>query len=114
MRKNAVLWTLWPEIIGFSLLILGFLFSFSTIGSSFMSYIVIFLWGMMFGRLWYRSRKTFRFPLVIIISGFLVGFILASLIHGYGKPLILFLAYLAGIIVSNRLHSTKIIRGVDW
>ncbi len=112
--KQGGLWTLWPEMIGFFLLIVGFLFSFTTVGSTAMSYIVILLWGMMFGRLWYKCRNTFRFPMVIIIMGFLVGYVAASFLHGYGRPFLLSIAFLVGMIISHKLHSTKAVHGVDW
>jgi len=106
-NKKAVLFTLWAELFAIALLVVGFIFSFTTIGSSFVSYIVVFLWGMMFGRLWYKLRKSFRFPWLLIIIGFLVGYVLASMIHDYGKPFLLVLFYFIGMVISYQLHATK-------
>jgi hypothetical protein len=114
MEKKGILYMHWAEQLAVVLLLLGFFFQLTTIGSTVLSYIVIFLWGMMFGRMWYKLRKSNRFPLFMIMVAFLVGYIVAALITGYGYWLWLIVSFIVGTIASQRLHSKRLIRGLDF
>ena len=81
----------WVEIISLFVLVLGLIFALSTIGSAFMAYLIIFLWGMFFGRVWYRFRNSFRFTWGVVIFGFLLGFILGSM--NYGSITVITISY---------------------
>ncbi len=60
--------TNWVEMFSGFLLVLGFIFGVSVINSKFMFFVIIFMWGMLFGRVWYKARKDFRFHWVCIQS----------------------------------------------
>lgn len=70
-------WEDWAEIIGFFLLIIGFFIA-TFAGSAVISYIVIILCGLMGGRVWYRIKSSYKTPWIVILFGFLVGFVLGS------------------------------------
>lgn len=100
----------WAEIIGLILLVVGFILSLST-GSKVMSYLVITLSGLMFGRLWYRCRHTFKFTWALIIFGFLLGFLLGNM---YGSKITLVILFLVGIVVSYYLHDKHYLKSVEY
>lgn len=65
----------WMDFLFYTLLVIGFIFSI-LLQSSFLSYVVIILFGLMAGRLIFYFGK--KFPLYVILLGFLLGFILGS------------------------------------
>ncbi len=63
----------WAEFFFFILMIVGFIVSlWATSFSAVISYIVVFLSGMVGGRLIYERKKNLPFPYYIIIIGFLI------------------------------------------
>lgn len=94
----------WVELGFLVLLVIGFIISI-LLGSAFFSYIVIFLSGMMFGRM-LQIRKS-QFPYYIIVLGFLLGYILGT---RYGNWKIILFLFILGTILSFYLHEKKIIR----
>lgn len=113
MNRKGTLFTAWVEGIALFLLIVGFVISFTSIGSTFVNYIVILLWGFMFGRLWHRFSSSSTLIMVIILASFLIGYTAASMIHRYGNPVILALLYLTGIITSYNLHAKGFLKVFD-
>ena len=103
-------WLNWPEIISFVLLIIGFFFAIGA-GSAVIAYTLVLLGGAMGGRLWFRVKKSFKIPWIIILMGFLVGFMLGS---RYGDKRMIFLFYIFGIMASYYLHDRKIIKSLEW
>ncbi len=102
----------WPEVFGFFLLLIGFAIAiFAT--SAVISYIIIFLSGALFGRLWYRTRKNFQFTFFIIITGFLVGYLLGSSLIRYGNKGVMVIFFLLGWIITYYLHVREIITSRD-
>ncbi|MFT4304291.1 MAG: hypothetical protein ACMXYG_07025 [Candidatus Woesearchaeota archaeon] len=107
----------WPEVVSIIVLIAGFIFSFYA-KSAMMYYIIAFLAGIFFGRLWYNTRKTLQFKYFMIISFFMIGFVVGSLFTPYGNPkvtpfLTLFI-YLIGIIGSYYIHIKGYIKAIDF
>jgi len=90
----------WPEMIGFGLLIIGLLISLS-LGSTFLTYIVSFLFGLFFGRVWYQRRKDRKIPYFIIIIGFVIGYVAGSY---YGNKLVTIIVFLLGGAISYYIH----------
>ncbi|MCK5107410.1 MAG: hypothetical protein KAQ83_01670 [Nanoarchaeota archaeon] len=90
----------WPEMIGFGLLVIGLLLSLS-LGSKFLTYIVSFLFGLFFGRIWYQRRKDRKIPYVIIISGFVIGYMFGSY---YGNRFVTLIMFLLGGAISYYIH----------
>jgi len=104
----------WPEILWITLLVIGLIFSLSTMGSAIMYYIVAFLCGMLFGRLWYKTKKTLQFKYLMMIVAFMVGFVLGNYIKGYGHPELTILIYVVGITISYYFHSRNVVHGIDF
>ncbi|MCB9358650.1 hypothetical protein H6503_01840 [Candidatus Woesearchaeota archaeon] len=107
----------WPETIATICLIIGFILSFFA-GSAFMYYVIALLTGIFFGRLWYNTRNTLQFKYFMIITLFMIGFVIGSLFTPYGNPritpfLTLFI-YVIGIIASYYAHSKGYIKAIDF
>lgn len=101
----------WAEVIFFILLIIGFLFSLAAPSAVF-SYMIIFVTGMMGGRLIYSRRKSMVFPYLLILVGFLVGYLIGS---QYGNWLITTVLFVLGSILSYYLHEQGWIKGLrNW
>ena len=100
----------WVEYAFFVLLVLGFFFSAGS-GSAVMSYIMIFLCSMMGGRLLYRLKKDSKVPWVIILIGFLIGFVMGSF---YANKRIITVCYIAGIWLSYYIHDKDLIHTTEF
>jgi hypothetical protein len=90
----------WPEIVGFILLLVGLMISLS-IGSSFLTYVSAFLFGLIFGRIWYQQRKDRKVPYLIITAGFIVGYIVGTY---YGSRTVTVVIFLLGGAISYYIH----------
>ena len=96
----------WAEIVAFILLVIGFIMA-STSGSAFLTYITIFLCGMILGRFWFQRKKDIKIPYFIVIVGFLLGYILGTY---YGNKLITILLFFIGSLISYYIHEKGFIR----
>lgn len=108
MIKNY--WPDWPEIIGFLLLVIGFFISLGA-DSAVIAYTLVFLAGLMGGRIWFRFKSDYKTPWSIILAGFLVGFMLGA---RYGNKTIIMLFFLVGIAFSYHLHDKGIIKSIEY
>ena len=100
-KKGLNLLTTWVEVVAFILLVIGFILSIF-MGSAFMSYVVILLFGVMAGRVIFFKRTSF--PVYVIGMGFLFGYLLGS---RYGKWKIILFCFLSGIVISYYLHKKE-------
>ncbi len=98
----------WPETIAFFLLIIGLVFALFS-GSLAILYTVCFLAGLLFGRMWYRFKKSQCIPIFLAVMAFFLGFILGGI---WANLRIIALTLLAGILLGYWLHERKIIRSV--
>lgn len=104
---GTVLWKQWAEVFFIILLMIGFLLAIS-IKSAAMNYTIIFLAGMMAGRLVYEKKgKQPIFAFFLIIVGFLFGYMLGS--FNVNKKLIVFF-FIVGSIVSYYIHKKGYIK----
>ncbi|MFH0979230.1 MAG: hypothetical protein V1837_08100 [Candidatus Woesearchaeota archaeon] len=111
MNKKAVnFYKDWAEILAGVLLVLGFILALTT-GSKVMSYLVITLCGMMFGRLWHKYKKNFQFTWFLVILGFIIGYLLGNY---YGSTYTTITLFLVGIMISYYMHDKKIIKTVGY
>lgn len=99
-KMTAVFFRNWAEIIFLILLIVGFLFSLAA-PSAVLSYLIIFLVGMVAGRLIYYRKKSMVFPYVLIIIGFFAGYLIGS---RYGSWLVITILFVLGSIFDYYLH----------
>ncbi|MBI2140002.1 hypothetical protein HYU14_03695 [Candidatus Woesearchaeota archaeon] len=88
-------------------LIAGFLFSLSA-GSTFITYALVVIVGMMFGKVIYNRRHNLLFPYYALIVGFLVGYLLGLL---YGSWIIAALLFFISAYGSYKAHEKGIFKG---
>ena len=65
----------WAELFFFILLVIGFFLSLLA-PSAVVSYLMIFALGMMAGRLIYERKNKIQFPYIMIIAGFVIGYLI--------------------------------------
>lgn len=95
----------WAEVIFIIILIIGFLISIAAT-SAVISYMVIFVVGIMSGRLVYERKNKLIFPYTLIIIGFIIGYILGAF---YGNKATILVLYLIGIWVGYQIFDKGII-----
>lgn len=100
----------WAEIFFFVLLIIGFILSLAA-PSAVLSYIMIFLCGMMAGRLLYERKDKIQFPYYLMIIGFLLGYLIGA--H-YGNKRVILTLFILGTILSYYLHTIGMIRDIRY
>ncbi|MDO8642903.1 MAG: hypothetical protein Q7R76_04985 [Candidatus Woesearchaeota archaeon] len=96
----------WVELVCFIVLGIGFVFSI-TLESAFLSYVVIFLFGLLAGRLIYE--KSYSFPFYLIGLALLFGYVLGT---RYGQWKLVILFFLLGTAVSYYLHTRGYLENV--
>ena len=95
-HKKANIAYNWVEYLFLFLMFVGLILALN-IGSAVMSYIIIFLCGLMSGRVLYKLKKNITFPFYIIILGFLLGYLIGSY---YGNKQIIILLFVVANIAS--------------
>lgn len=103
-----------PEITALIFLVFGFFFAISSFTSKFLAFIIIFLWGAVFGRIWFNLDEDTNLPWVFIILGFYFGFLLASFFLGYGSYLLLTIFFYSGIVISYYVHKNEYIKTLEY
>ncbi len=95
----------WAETLTVFFLALGFVFA-VLLRNDFLSYSSIFLSGSLAGRIYYIKRyKEPIFPFILIIIGFLLGYIIGSV---WVSRVAVFLFFVLGFGLSYYLHLKKI------
>lgn len=107
--KKASLYETWPELFFILFLVIGILFSFLS-RAPWMSYMVIFLSGMVIGRLGYVNRHKQVFPIYFVVFGYLVGFFVANYFSVNANYAILVLVLVGGVYISYKIHELGHIR----
>lgn len=92
----------WPHLFFFLLFSLGFIIVFFA-SNSFMSYLFVVLVGFMTGRFLFQKAGKYPVPFFIVITGFLLGYIIALMISGKGDWRISLILFLFSNIFSYRL-----------
>ena len=102
----------WAEFFFFVLMIIGFIVAlWATSFSAVISYIVVFLSGMIGGRLLYDRKKKLAFPYYIIIIGFIIGYVIGTY---YGSRKVVIILFVLGILFSYHLHNKGYIRDITF
>lgn len=100
----------WAEFFFFIVMVLGFIVSiWASSYSAAISYIIVFLSGIIGGRLLYERRKRLSFPYYIILIGFLMGYLLGAY---YGNKNVVVILFVLGIVLSYQLRKKGYIRDV--
>ena len=95
----------WGEFLFFVLLVIGFILAIAS-PSAVISYMVIFIVGLMSGRLLYERKNKLVFPYALIIIGFIIGYILGAF---YGNKMTILTLYLIGIWIGYQIFNKGII-----
>ena len=95
----------WGEFLFFVLIIIGFILAIAS-PSAVISYMVIFIVGLMSGRLLYERKSKLVFPYALIIIGFIIGYILGAF---YGNKMTILTLYLIGIWIGYQIFNKGII-----
>ena len=100
----------WAEFFFFVLMIVGFIVALLA-PSAAISYLVVFLSGMIGGRLLYERKKKLTIPYYIILTGFLIGYVLGTY---YGSRKVVITLFILGILISYHLHNKGYIRDLPY
>ena len=109
----------WAEYVVLILLIIGFILALLS-GSAVISYIIIFLCGGAFGRLWYKLKLSMKVPWFVVMFGFLVGFLIGSYLldqtisPSYGNKMVIIILYILGITLAYYIHEKKLLRSLEY
>ena len=91
----------WAEFFFFVVMVIGFAVSLMA-PSAIISYAIVFLSGMIGGRLLYDRKGKLTFPYYIIIMGFLIGYLIGTY---YGSRKVVIVLFVLGILFGYRLYS---------
>ncbi len=100
----------WAEYLMALLLIVGVVFA-VVIKSLATSLVIMFLFGLLFGRLWFKQRKNFRIILSLAIMGLVFGFILGKL---FGYTEVIIIVFFGGAFISYYIHKLGWISSVEY
>lgn len=100
----------WMEFFFFVLMVVGVIIALAA-PSAVISYIIIFLSGMFAGRLIYERRDKIQFPYLMIIAGFVVGYLIGV---WYGNRIVVIVLFVVGAILSYKLYEKKILKDVRF
>lgn len=95
------LYEYWVETLFVSVLITGFIISLVA-PSAAISYIMIFFCGMMVGKMWHQGKRQIKAPTVLVIVGFVIGYILGV---RYGSWKVVLVMFFIGTYLSYWLHN---------
>jgi uncharacterized membrane protein YeaQ/YmgE (transglycosylase-associated protein family) len=100
----------WAEVFFFSLLVLGFLIALAA-PSAVISYIVIFISGLIAGRLMYDRKDKGVFPYFLIIIGFFIGYLLGAY---RGEREVMSVLFVLGALISYYAYDKGILRDLRY
>jgi hypothetical protein len=105
-KRGLAYWSEWAEFFFFVLLFVGIVIGILS-PSAAITYLVGFFSGMMAGRLLYERKNKGRAPYLLIIIGFLMGYVIGTF---YGDRRITFLLFVFGAVLSYYLFNKKILK----
>ncbi len=105
-RASFDLYGDWVEYLFLLLLVVGFIMGFA-VRAPVIHYIIIFLVGMIVGRLFYLKKKYLPFPRYLITFGFVLGFIVGSIASNWKVLVFLFFV---GAYTGYKLHEAHFIQ----
>ena len=75
--------------------------------SAIISYAIIFISGIFAGRLVYERKNKIQLPYLMIIAGFVIGYLIGVY---YGSRKIVVLMFVLGTVLSYNLYEKEVIR----
>lgn len=100
----------WMEIFLFVDMIIGLVLAL-LVPSAALSYILIFVSGFFAGRLIYERKYKIVFPYIVIISTFLIGYLIGM---RYGNRIVVFLLFLIGSALSYKLFDKGLLKDLRF
>ena len=100
----------WFESFFLALMVIGIVVALSA-PSAVISYIIIFLSGIFAGRLIYERKHKMKFPYVMIIAGFVIGYLIGVY---YGSRMVVIALFVTGAILSYKLYDKKILKDTKY
>ena len=100
----------WAEVFFFILLVIGFLVALAS-PSAVMSYIVIFICGLIAGRLIYDRKHKGLFPYFIIIIGFFIGYLLGAY---RGEREVMSVLFVLGALIGYYIYDKGLLRDLRY
>ena len=100
----------WMEFFFLVLMIIG-VFIALTAPSAMISYFIMFISGMFAGRLMYERQHKIGLPYLIIIAGFVIGYLLGAY---YGNKGILISLFIIGALITYKLYEKKVLRDIQY
>jgi len=105
MKREHIWYEHWAEAFALFFLILGLLLAVG-LRNPFFSYLTVLLSGALAGRIFYQKRCTEPIlPFILVIIGFLVGYLLGSF---WTSRILSLLLFAGGFILSYYLHKKEI------
>lgn len=96
----------WMELFLLLDMIIGLILAL-LIPSAALSYILIFVSGIFAGRLVYERKSKIVFPYIVIITTFLIGYLIGM---RYGSWIVVILLFLIGSVLSYKLFDKRILK----
>ncbi|MCP3682973.1 MAG: hypothetical protein GY861_09805 [bacterium] len=90
----------WVELSFVLFIIIGFIIA-TIIRNAFLSYVVIFLCGAIFGKMLFHGKKDFLFPYVLLTIGFGLGYIIGDRV---AETTFILIVFVLGNCVSYLIH----------
>ena len=100
----------WAEIFFFILLVIGFVVALMS-PSAVITYIVIFIYGLIAGRMVYERKGKGIFPYVIIIVGFVIGFLIGAY---RGEREVMSVLFILGTMIGYYVYDRGLLRDLRY
>lgn len=100
----------WMEFFFVVLMSLGIIIALIS-PSAFISYIIIFFAGIFAGRLLYERKHKIQLPYIMIIAGFVIGYLLGVY---YGSKRLVIGLFVLGTIAGYILYDRKILKDTKY
>ncbi len=79
--------------------------------SAVISYVIAFMTGLAAGRLIYERKEKIKFPYLMVIAGFAIGYLIG--VYYGNRKLVIFL-FVIGAIIAYKLYSKKILKDTKY
>lgn len=96
----------WMEFFFIVLMVLGMIVALAS-PSAVISYFIIFFVGMFAGRLIYERKNKMQLPYLLIIAGFVIGYLIGIY---YGDKKLMIILFVIGAILSYNLYNKRILK----
>jgi len=100
--------SMWVEYVALIVLFIGFFISMLS-GSAFLSYLIIFLSGLLTGRILFQQRKALPFKYYILMFVFLLGYILGTN-FSFGSRKVIIIVFILSNVLSYYIHDRGYIK----